>query len=114
MNSEDSDHIREYDENLEDWYHSSDTSEDIPDPNTSAEALYQDEDHLPEPLRSFHFVEGLIYTMTKHSSRRNSMLVWIIEAKEDTFTYNCYFQQTSSAKTWHQTGKFAECSYDDI
>ena len=80
----------------------------------SVEALYQDENCLPEPLQPHHFREGLLYTMTKHANRRNSILVLIIEAKEDTFACNCYFQQTSSANTSHQTGKVTECSYDDI
>ena len=80
----------------------------------SVEVLYQDENCLPEPLQPHHFREGLLYTMTKHANRRNSMLILIIEAKGDTFAYNCYFQQTSSANTLHQTGNVIECSYDDI
>jgi len=99
MDREESDLDSEYNENIEDWYHSSDTSEGISDPNMSREALYQDQDCLPEPLEPIHFVEGLIYAMTKHSNPRNSMLVWIIEAKQETFSYHCYFQQTSNAKT---------------
>ena len=71
MDREESDLDSEYNENIEDWYHSSDTSEGISDPNMSREALYQDQDCLPEPLESIHFVEGLIYTMTKHSNPRN-------------------------------------------
>ena len=99
MDRDESDLDSEYNENAKDWYHLSDTSEGISDPNMSREALYQDQDCLPEPLESIHFVEGLIYTMTKHSNPRNSMLVWIIEAKQETFSYHCYFQQTSNAKT---------------
>ena len=98
MDSDDSDHIYAAGEQ-EDWYNSSDTSDDIPDPNLSAEALYQDLNRLPEPLQCIHFKEGLLYTMTKHDNRRNSMLVFIIEAKLDTFSYHCYFQQTSRAQT---------------
>ena len=98
MDSDDSDNIYAVGKH-EDWYSSSDTSDDIPDPNLSAEALYQDLNRLPEPLHNIHFKEGLLYTMTKHDNRRNSMLVFIIEAKLDTFCYHCYFQQTSRAKT---------------
>ena len=39
----------------EDWYNASDTSEDIPDPNLSKEALYQAPNMLPAPLQKSHF-----------------------------------------------------------
>ena len=51
MDSEDSDHISVAEEQ-EDWYNSSDTSDEIPDPNMSAEALYQDLNRLPEPIQN--------------------------------------------------------------
>ena len=53
----------------EDWYNASDTSEDIPDPNLSKEALYQAPNMLPAPLQKSHFEEGLIYTMTLKGNR---------------------------------------------
>ena len=108
------DNANDYDEKLEDWYHSSDTSDDIPDPNMSADPLFQDQDLLPEPLQRDHFKEGLIYTMTKHIDRKNALLVLIIEAKLRTFSYQCFFQQRSSSSTYHKTGKETKCAYKDI
>ena len=83
----------DYDEKLEDWYHSSDTSDDIPDLNMSADPLFQDQDRLPAPLQRDHFKEGLIYTMTKHSDRKYALLVLIIEAKLRTFSYQLFFSR---------------------
>ena len=108
------DNANDYDEELEDWYHSSDTSDDVPDPNMSADPLFQDQDRLPEPLQKDHFKEGLIYTMTRHSDRKNALLVLIIEAKLRTFSYQCFFQQRSVSRTYHHTGKETECAYEDI
>ena len=42
-------------EEQSDWYNSSDTSEDIPDPNMSAERKYENVDCLPEAINSSHF-----------------------------------------------------------
>ena len=86
-------------EEYEDWYNSSDTSDEIPDPNLSDERLYQDIDCLPVTLSNSHFEEGLLYTMTLSSKKENSMLVWIIEAKQDMFVYHCFFNQVSKAQT---------------
>ena len=41
-----------------DWYRESDTSDDLPDPNVSTQALYQDENKLPVLLKQSHFEEG--------------------------------------------------------
>ena len=101
-------------EENEDWYNSSDTSDDIPDPDLRAESLYQDEDSLPKRLKKSHFKEGLIYTMTLSAKRNNPMLVQIIELKKDSFVYQCFFNQTSSAQTWHESGKDKTCSYADV
>ena len=49
---------------VEDWYHESDTSENIPEPNDEPAALYQDLNTLPVPLLNYNFDEGLLYTMT--------------------------------------------------
>ena len=86
-------------EEYEDWYNSSDTSDEIPDPNLSNERLYQDIDFLPVTLSNSHFEEGLLYTMTLSSKKENPMLVWIIEAKLDMFVYHCFFNQVSKAQT---------------
>ena len=99
---------------LSDWYNSSDTSEDIPDPNMSQERKYQDQDCLPTALNTSHFEEGLIYTMTLYAAQNNSMLIWIIQAKQKSFTFRCLFHQGSGAKTWHETGKSKECRYDEV
>ena len=85
------DHANDYDEKFEDWYHSSDTSDDILDPNMLADPLFQDQDRLPELLLRYHFKEGLIYTMTKHSDQKNALLVLIIEATLRRFSYQCFF-----------------------
>ena len=84
------------------WYNSSDTSEDIPDPNLSAEALYQGPNKLPVPLHKSHFYEGLIYTMTLEG-RENSMLVLITEVTEE-LVYQIFFTK-GSGRTLLRTGK---------
>ena len=71
------------------WYNSSDTSEDIPDPNLSAEALYQGPNKLPVPLHKSHFYEGLIYTMTL-KGKQGSMLVFINDVREELFLPNLF------------------------
>ena len=95
-------------------YRSSDTSEDIPDPNLDEESLYQDEDCLPKGLRRSHFEEGLIYTMTLKSKRHNSELIWIVECKKETFLYQLFFNSNSKSKTQHESGKDVCCSYSDV
>ena len=85
--------------------HSSDTSDENPDPNLSPERLYQDIDHLSIALSNSHFEEGLIYTMTLSSNRENFMLVWIIEANKETFVFQCFFNEVSKTPTWHESGK---------
>ena len=98
----------------EDWYNSSDTSDEIPDPNLSQDRLYQDIDCLPVALSSSHFEEGLLYTMTLSLNKKNSMLVWIIEAKQDTFVFHRFFNVASSNPTWHESGKDKHCRYDEV
>ena len=78
-------------ESSEDWYHESDTSENIPDPNCSEDPLYQDVNKLPVGLRKGHFEEGLLYSMTLDQGRENTMLVMIVEVKENTFIYRNFF-----------------------
>ena len=88
-----------HDEEREDWYNSSDTSDDIPNPDMNKDPLYQDEDALPEPLEKSHFEEGLLYTLTLISKRHDPMLVQIIELHQDKFVYQSFFHSTSKAKT---------------
>ena len=59
---------------------SSDTPDDLSDSNMSADQLFQDRDGLPDPLQNDHIKEGLIHNMTRHSERKNALLVLIIEA----------------------------------
>ena len=101
-------------EQSEDWYNSSEMSDDIPDPDLRAKSLYQDEGSLPKRLNKSPFKEGLIYTMTLSAKRSNPMLVQIIELKKHSFVYQCFFNQTSSAQTWHESGKDKTCSYADL
>ena len=102
------------DEELDDWYNSSDTSEDIPDPNMSNASLYQDIGCLAIPLDAEHFEEGLLYTMTLKAAPQQQMLVWIIEKYESSFSYQVFFKQFSRSKTWHETGKDHTANYDDV
>ena len=97
----------------EDWYNASDTSEDIPDPNLSKEALYQAPNKLPAPLQKSHFEEGLIYTMTL-KGKQGSMLVFINDVTEELFSYQIFFVQGSSRQTFHQTGKEKISNYNDV
>ena len=83
-----------------DWYHDSDTSADIPDPNLENKNLYQDVDNLPESLDRKHFVEGLLYTMTLDGNRGTTMLIMVIEKKERDFVYRVFFS-SSKRKTFH-------------
>ena len=87
------------DEKDEDWYASSDTSADIPNPDMNKDPLYQDEDSLPEPLNKSYFEEGLLYTLTLLSKRYNPMLVQIIELEQDKFVYQTFFNAASKAMT---------------
>ena len=102
------------DEKHVDWYNESDTDVDVPDPNMENEPLYQDVDCMPVPLRPSHFEVGLLYTMTLEQKRYNPMLVWIVEAKERSFSYQCYFNLVSKAKSWHETGKNNTCTYSGV
>ena len=102
------------DERHVDWYNESDTAEDVPDPNMEIEPLYQDVGCMPVPLQPFHFEVGLLYTMTLDKQRNNQMLVWIVEAKDSLFSYQCNFNLVSRAKTWHETGKSSTCAYSVV
>ena len=66
----------------EDQYNESDTSVEIPDPNMSAERLYQEVDKLPERLEKTHFQEGMI-------------LYCDIVSKKET-SYACHDSRTTS------------------
>lgn len=87
--------------NMEDWYHDSDTSQDLPLPNDDENPLYQEVNKLPVPLEKDHFQEGLIYAMTLEDKSHNTMLVMVINKDEESFTYRIFFVQASSQKTYH-------------
>ena len=97
-----------------DWYASSDTQEEIPNPNDDRAALYQDRNMLPTSLLKTHFEEGVIYTMTTAKEKDNPMLVMIIEAKDLEFVYRIFFIQGVKRKTYHDVGKDKCSSYNDI
>ena len=50
-----------------------------------SERLYQDYDKLPVILKTSHFEEGLLYTMTLQDERKKPMLVMITKKKDCTF-----------------------------
>ena len=106
------DHEHGFDD-TDDWYNSSDTSEDIPDPNRSKESLYQSPNMLPVPLQRSHFEEGLIFTMTL-KAEKTPMLVFINDVAEEVFAYRIFFMQGSSKQTFHQSGKEKTSSYKDV
>ena len=56
-----------------DQYHESDKADDISDPNLDRARLYQDVVCLPLKLQKQHYEEGLIYTMTLESGKKNPM-----------------------------------------
>ena len=101
-------------ESSEDWYHESDTSENIPDPNCSEDPLYQDVNKLPVGLRKGHFEEGLLYSMTLDQGRENTMLVMIVEVKENTFIYRNFFCRGSKRKTFHEGAKDQEIKFSQV
>ena len=98
----------------EDWYRDSDTSEDIPEPNTLEVPLYQDRNSLPTPLKKKHFELGVIFTMTMLKKRHESNLVMIIEGGEETFVYRIFFARGSSRKTFHQGLGDKTARYKDV
>ena len=61
-----------------DGYHGPDTEDEIPDPNLSPIALYQDTNKPPKPLEKRHFQEGIIYGLTLKTDRDVSDLGMII------------------------------------
>ena len=87
----------------EDWYNESDTDEDLPDPNNSAQRLFQDIDLLPVELTNQHFQEGIIYTMTLAKQRKNPMLVMVMLTRLIDFKYRIFFVRGSKRKTYHQS-----------
>ena len=52
--------------------------------------------------------------MTLYAAQNNSMLIWIIQAKQKSFTFRCLFHQGSGAKTLHETGRSKECRHDEV
>jgi len=99
----------------DDWYNSSDTSDEIPNPNENEDPLYQDINTLPVPLRPEHFQEGLIYAMTvKEKLNHNTLLVMIIHAKRRSFVYRLFFARGSARKTYHQGLIDTEIKFSDV
>ena len=78
-----------YEEEVEnnDWYKESDTSDDIPYPNLDKLPLFQEENKLPVPLLKKYFKEGLMYARTLDDNHKVTMLVMIIEKRQNDFVY---------------------------
>ena len=102
------------DELDEDWYSESDTAEDIPDPNNSKAALFQENDRLPVPLAKKYFEEGGIYSMVLHKKPDNVRLGMVIEIKAEKFIYRTFFIRGSKLKTYHEGAKDAEFEYNEV
>jgi len=107
----------EDDEHMDgDWYHASDTDEDIPDPNNQKEALFQKANTLPVILSKKHFQEGLLYTMVLEQGHDKPMLVMIIAKGDMEFTYQLllFFARVSAMKTFHEAGSDKTAKYQDV
>ena len=111
---DDKEDMSDWDEDQEDWYHSSDTENDMPDPNMDPKPLYQDRNMLPEPLTREHFLEGLLYTMTLQKDHQKSMLVMITHAKNKKFLYRQFFIRGSKRKTFHEGAQDKEIDYTEV
>ena len=98
----------------DDWYNQSDTDESIPDPNKIEDSLFQKADTLPVPIDKVYFEEGLVYFMSLRSKRDTPMLIFLVEKLEEVFIYRVFFVRGSSKNTFHQSGKCAECRYEDV
>ena len=103
-----------FDEESKDWYHDSDTSDNISDPSLSSEPLYQKVGSLPVPLQKNHFEEGLISVLTLKAKQKNPMLFLIISSKRESFVYRVFYVQRSRMKTWHEGVEDKENKYDDV
>ena len=97
----------------EDWYNSSDTSDDITNPNEDEDPLYQEVNTLPVPLRKEHFHEGLIYAMTLKEKKINTMLIMVMHAKK-FFVYRLFFARGSARKTYHEGLVDKEIKFSDV
>ena len=97
-----------------DWYRESDTSDDLPHPNVSKQALYQDENKLPVLLKQSHFEEGLVYTLTLKSKSCQPMLVMVIHHGKKTFLCRTFFIKGSRKKTYHLGAKDKKVSYEEV
>ena len=97
-----------------DWYNESDTSDDFPDPNLDKLPLFQEENKLPVPILKKHFEEGLMYAMTLDNNHKVTMLVMIIEKRQNDFVYRVFFARSSKRKTYHQGADDSKCLYSKV
>ena len=58
-NNSESEYSSEGSDQSEDWYNSSDTSDEIPDPNLSEQRLYQDINCIPIALSNSHILRNV-------------------------------------------------------
>ena len=98
----------------EDQYRDSDTEDEIPDPNLSPIALYQDTDKLPEPLEKGHFQEGIIYALTLKNDRAVINLGMIILVTDSSFLFRVFTAKGTSRKTYHDGAADKEFAFDQI
>ena len=98
----------------DEWFDSSDTGGEIPEPVTIKKALYQDVGRLPSALTKSHFEEGLVYFMTTHRHKNISILGMIIEVQNSTFVFRDFYVKGSSRQTYHESGKDKVYKYSAI
>ena len=81
-----------------DWYHGSDTEDDIPDPNLSPIALQQETNRPPGPLEKRHFQGGIIYAPTLKTDRDVSNLGMIILVIYNSIMFHVFTTKVTSQK----------------
>ena len=81
-----------------DWYHGSDTEDDLPDPNLSPIALQQETNKPPEPLEKRHFQRGIIYAPTIETDRDVSDLGMIILVIDNSILFRVFTAKGTSRK----------------
>ena len=97
----------------ETWHFEDDTEEDIPDPNNDVNPLFQDQNHLPKPLRKADFVEGFVYSLTLIKEKSITYLGFLVENKKHTFIFRVYHAKGTSRKTFHKGASDKEWEYNE-
>ena len=113
-NEDEMDKLDDGEEMNAEWYHESDTAEEIPDPNVQRKALFQKPRTLPTDLSKDHFEEGLLYTMVLDKEHDKALLVMMIETGNLEFIYRVFFVRGSSRQTYHEAGKNRKTKYKNL